>query len=136
MEILNIFERKLRIKNYSERTITTYLFYSKQFLINTGTKDAYQLSIKSLDLYLQNYKYTSISQQNQIINALKLFYKYVLNKSDIHLSKIERPRKQKYLPKVNISLSLANKYLSYKFNASFLSSSVKCLLILSFITKL
>ena len=85
MEILNIFERKLRIKNYSERTITTYLFYSKQFLINTGTKDAYQLSIKSLDLYLQNYKYTSISQQNQIINALKLFYKYVLNKSDIHL---------------------------------------------------
>lgn len=100
MEILNIFERKLRIKNYSERTIKTYLFYSKQFLINTSTKDAYQLSIKSLDLYLQNYKYTSISQQNQIINALKLFYRYILNKSDIHLSKIERPRKQKHLPKV------------------------------------
>ena len=114
MEILNIFERKLRIKNYSERTIKTYLFYSKQFLINTSTKDAYQLSIKSLDLYLQNYKYTSISQQNQIINALKLFYRYILNKSDIHLSKIERPRKQKHLPKVIVKEILIKRISSIK----------------------
>lgn len=64
MEVLNIFEKRLRVKNYSERTIKTYLFYSKQFLINLNVKDAYQLTTKQLVCYLQSYKYTSISQQN------------------------------------------------------------------------
>ena len=100
MQVLNVFEKRLRLKNYSERTIKTYLFYSKQFLINTNVKDAYQLTTKELISYLESYNYTSISQQNQVINALKLFYKCILNRADIHLSKIERPRKEKHLPQV------------------------------------
>lgn len=100
MEILNIFEKRLRIKNYSERTIKTYCFYSKQFLLNLNVKDSYQLTTKQLFDYLYSYKYTSISQQNQVINSLKLFYKYILNRSEIHLKKIERPRKERHLPQV------------------------------------
>ena len=32
--------------------------------------------------------------------CLKLFAKYILNKKDIHLSKIERPKSEKKLPQV------------------------------------
>jgi site-specific recombinase XerD len=96
---LEKFNKILRLKNYSERTIEIYSFYILKFyeLLN---KEVYQLNIRDLNEYLYNYKYTSISQQNQIINSLKLFYKYILNKRDIHLNKIERPRKEKHLPRV------------------------------------
>ncbi len=52
MEVLNVFEKRLRIKNYSERTIKTYSFYSKQFILNLNVKDAYQLTTKQLVDYL------------------------------------------------------------------------------------
>lgn len=112
MEVLNVFEKRLRLRNYSERTIKTYSFYSRQFLINLNVKDAYQLTTKELVLYLEAYKYTSISQQNQVINTLKLFYKHILNRSEIHLSKIERPRKEKHLPRV-----IDRDFLVLKINA-------------------
>ena len=100
MEVLNVFEKKLRVRNYAQRTIEVYLHYTKQFLVDVKVKDAYQLTTKELVSYLQSYNYTSISQQNQVINALKLFYKYILDRSEIHLSKIERPRKERHLPQV------------------------------------
>lgn len=100
MDILNIYQRRLRVKNYSERTIETYSYYLKQFIINSDIKDPYQLTTGQMIKYLQEYNYTSISQQNQIINGLKQLYKRILNRSDIHLSKIERPRKEKKLPQV------------------------------------
>ena len=100
MKILEIFENRLRYKHYSERTIQMYIHYTEKFLFDTKTKDPYKLTTKMLVYYLHSYNYSSISQQNQIINSLKLFYKYVLNKSEIHLDKIERPRKEKTLPKI------------------------------------
>ena len=42
MQILEIFEKKLRQKNYSTNTIKCYVSYVKMFLINQSTKDAYQ----------------------------------------------------------------------------------------------
>lgn len=100
MKVLEIFRNKLRLKNYSVRTIDTYCSYVKLYIIHIGISDPYQLTLKELNNYLTTYKYKSISQQNQIINSLKLFYKYILNKSNIHLNKIERPRTEKRLPKV------------------------------------
>jgi site-specific recombinase XerD len=94
---LEIYENNLRVKNYSERTIKMYIHYVKLY-INSSVKETSKLTLKDLDEYLLNFKYSSISQQNQIINSLKLFYKYCLNKKDIHLSKIERPRGEKKLP--------------------------------------
>lgn len=96
---LEKFSNILRVKNYSERTINSYISYCN-FYINFNKKETYSLNEKDLTEYVNNYKYSSISQQNQIISSLKLFYKYILNKKNIHLDKIERPRKEKKLPKV------------------------------------
>lgn len=97
--ILEIYEKNLRIRNYSQQTISMYSFYTKEFLLKMN-KDPYQLSLKELNEYLFNFSYSSISQQNQIISALKKFYELFLNKKDIHLSKITRPRTEKRLPQI------------------------------------
>lgn len=113
--ILDVFGNYLKYKNYSERTIQIYKHYLNKFLIYNKTIDPYQLTIKQLNKYLLETKYSSISQQNQIINSLKLFFKYILKKSEIHLNKIERPRSEKKLPKIiekkhslNIYKSISN----------------------------
>jgi len=100
MKILEIYKNKLRFKNYSKRTIEVYSHYFEQFLINEKIKDAYQVSTNDIVCYLEHFDYTSISQQNQIIGSLKLFARFILNKKDIHLKKIERPKKEKKLPRV------------------------------------
>jgi integrase len=48
---------------------------------------------------LSNYPYTSISQQNQIINAVKFLYEKVLDRKYGKVC-FERPRKEKHLPQV------------------------------------
>lgn len=95
---LEKFEKYLGFKNYSDRTIEMYLHYSYKFLIEFD-KDIYHVSQKEAINYLMNRKYTSISQQNQIINSAKLLYKYVVG-SKIGILDVERPRKEKTLPKV------------------------------------
>ena len=72
---LEKFEKSLRFKNYSERTVEMYLHYSYKFLFEFD-KDIYHIPQKEAINYLMNKKYTSISQQNQIINSIKLLYKY------------------------------------------------------------
>ena len=100
MKILEIYTQKLRYRNYSKRTIETYACYLQRFFDEEGIKDPYQVTLSQIRGYLENKGYSSVSQQNQIIGALKLFAKYILGKSNLHLSKIERPKKQKKLPKV------------------------------------
>lgn len=100
MKILEVFEEKLRYKNYSDRTIKTYTSYLKQFIQTQNIKDPYQVSTKQICEFLHTNKFTSTSQQNQFIGCLKLFAKHILNKKDVHLSKIERPKSEKKLPKV------------------------------------
>jgi site-specific recombinase XerD len=100
MKILKVFEEKLRYKNYSNNSIKLYISYLKLFLEIEKIKDPYQIRTQQIISFLENYPYTSCSQQNQYIGALKLFAKYILNKKDIHLSKIERPKSEKKLPKV------------------------------------
>lgn len=100
MKILKIFEEKLRYKNYSERSIKVYTSYLSQFLIEEDIKDPYQITTSKITKFLESKSYSSTSQQNQYIGCLKLFAKYILNKKDIHLSKIERPKSEKKLPQV------------------------------------
>jgi len=100
MKILEIFTEKLRYKNYSPRTIDVYKSYLKNFLQYNNIKDPYQVTTNQIVKFLESHNFTSTSQQNQYIGCLKLFAKYILNKKDIHLSKIERPRKEKKLPRV------------------------------------
>lgn len=93
MKILEVYTKKLRYKRYAERTIETYVFYLKEFLEIENIKDPYQVSLLKITNYLENRKYSSVSKQNQIIGSLKLFARYILNKKEVHLNKIERPRK-------------------------------------------
>jgi site-specific recombinase XerD len=109
MKILKIFQEKLRYKNYSDRSIKLYTSYLSNFLKEVKVKDPYQVRTQQIVDFLQNYSYTSTSQQNQYIGTLKLFAKYVLNKKDIHLTKIERPKSEKKLPRVIYGDSIKEK---------------------------
>jgi site-specific recombinase XerD len=100
MIILKIFEEKLRYKNYSDRSIRLYVSYLKNFINHEGIKDPYQIRTYQIESFLEKYPYTSRSQQNQYIGSLKLFAKYILNKKDVHLTKIERPKKERKLPRI------------------------------------
>lgn len=91
-------ENILRFKNYSENSIRIYLYYNKEFLLSFN-KDIYHINKKETIEYIINYNYTSISQQNQIISSIKLLYKFILN-VNLNNIKIERPRKEKILPKI------------------------------------
>lgn len=72
------FENNMRVKNYSSNTIKIYSHYCGIFLSNFES-DFYHISIKNTIIFLQNYKYTSLSQQNQFISSIKLIFKYLRN---------------------------------------------------------
>lgn len=97
-KIIQEYEDKLRYFNYSNSTIKMYKHYIIEF-VNSFDKQTIHLSANDYSTYLSNYKFTSVSQQNQIINAIKFLYEKVLNKK---YNKVDftRPRKEKHLPKV------------------------------------
>ncbi len=103
-------ENILRFRNYSEQTIKTYVSYCEKFLMSFD-KDVYHISVKEAKNYLENYAYTSISQQNQIISSIKFLYTNVVG-SKLNTLKITRPRKEKKLPKVIDSEYLKETILS------------------------
>ena len=100
MKIIERYKQKLRYKNYSERTIETYSCYLEKFFDYVEINDPYQITLKQIIDFLENYKYTSISQQNQFIGSLKLFSRYILNKKVKSLNIIERPKRKKRIPLV------------------------------------
>jgi site-specific recombinase XerD len=100
MKILEIFENRLRYKNYSQNTIKVYKQTLSQYFKDIDCKDPYRISTKEIIDYLESKTFSSIAQQNQFIGSLKLFARYILGKKDVHLDKIERPKKEKKLPQV------------------------------------
>lgn len=95
---LENFIKFLNWKNYSQRTINNYLSCLKKFLLIVKTHPS-QLTQKDIDYFIKNYKFTSISQQNQYINSIKIFYTKILNSKLIKIN-LERPRKEKHLPRI------------------------------------
>lgn len=75
------------------------MHYIIQFLNSIGDKQIIHLSSKEFQAYLDNYKFTSVSQQNQIINAIRFLYKFGLDKKYDKVS-FTRPKKEKKLPRV------------------------------------
>ena len=98
-KIIKICEQKFIYLNYSPRTSDNYLSHIKTFLNNVGNRQIIHLSAKDFQSYLDSYKFTSISQQNQVINAIKFLYKEVLNKKYDKVN-FKRPKSEKKLPKV------------------------------------
>ena len=65
---------------YSKRTKDNYLSHIKRFLESIGDKQIIHLNSNDFQKYLNNYEFTSISQQNQIINSIRFLYKEALNR--------------------------------------------------------
>jgi len=97
----------LNYKNYSQKTINNYIFCVKNTCKIVSTPPS-QLTAKTVDIFLYNFKFSSISQQNVYISALKLFLKNILN-IQLNTINLERPRKEKHLPRVIDSETLIQK---------------------------
>lgn len=98
LSTLKICEEKLKYLNYSDSTRRTYLHYINEFL-KSQNKSTAHLNSKDLSDYISNYKFSSISKQNQVINAIVFLYKKVLNRKYNKVS-FERPKKERTLPRV------------------------------------
>jgi site-specific recombinase XerD len=95
---LKICEQKFKYLNYSKRTADNYISHISRFL-KTQEKSFLHLNSNDFQTYLDNYKFTSISQQNQVINAIRFLYKEVLGKKYDKVS-FKRPKTEKKLPRV------------------------------------
>jgi len=98
MNILKICEQKFKYLNYSKNTFKVNIKHIDDFVIKTN-KYPQHYNSKDFQLYLDNYKFTSISQQNQVINAIRFLYKEVLGKKYDKVS-FKRPKSEKKLPRV------------------------------------
>ena len=98
-KIVKICEQKFTYLNYSNKTKDVYLYYIKEFVRYCGDKRITHINSNDFQSYLDNYSFTSVSQQNQVINAIRFLYKFGLNKKYDKVS-FNRPRTEKKLPKV------------------------------------
>lgn len=98
-KIIKICEEKFIYLNYSKKTKDNYLSHIKHFILSIGNKQIIHLNSKDFQSHLDNYSFTSVSQQNQVINAIRFLYKYGLEKKYDKVS-FKRPRTEKKLPKV------------------------------------
>ena len=96
------FNRYLLSKRYSSNTIKTYSEALKSFLTFCNTKTIKDITNNDVILYNNNYiikNNLSSSYQNQIVNAIKLYFK-IVKETAIEIEKIHRPKKEKALPNV------------------------------------
>jgi site-specific recombinase XerD len=98
-KIIKICEEKFIYLNYSPRTRENYLSHINRFLESIGEKQIIHCNSGDFQNYLDSYKFSSVSQQNQIINSIRFLYKFGLNKKYDKVS-FKRPRTEKKLPKV------------------------------------
>jgi len=97
-KLLKIYIEKLKYFKYSPHTVSSYAHYVEKFLIKI---DKYPQHLTGADFqkYLDNFSFSSISQQNQIISAIKLLYEKVLKRKYKKID-FQRPRKKKKLPQI------------------------------------
>jgi integrase/recombinase XerD len=96
------FNRYLLSKRYSSNTIKTYSEALKSFLTFWNTKAIKDITNDDVILYNNNYilkNNLSSSYQNQIVNAIKLYFK-IVKETAIEIDKIHRPKREKSLPNV------------------------------------
>jgi integrase/recombinase XerD len=96
------FKQWLRSKRYSESTITTYSEALKSFLV--FYRDKAVAAINNEDVIVYNNEHIlknklSASYQNQVINAIKLFFQTIRD-TKMLVDKIHRPKRAKVLPNV------------------------------------
>lgn len=97
-DYFQITKQKLKYYGYTNRTCEIYFSYISKFLKWVDVPFS-KINSNHFSNYLLWYNFSSFSQQNQIINALKFLYEKVLGKK---YDKVDftRPRKEHKLPNV------------------------------------
>lgn len=96
------FTQWLRSKRYSENTVKTYTEALRVFLQFFSDRALNTISNEDIVIFNNEYilkKKLSASYQNQMVNAVKLFFQTVQNRR-LDIEKIHRPKKSKTLPNV------------------------------------
>lgn len=96
------FKNYMNYRRYSENTIKTYSDALEVFFRFFHNKKLESLTIEDIIQFNNDYimrKNLSSSYQNQVINAVKLFYRNRFNKT-MEVEFIQRPRREKRLPNV------------------------------------
>ena len=97
---MNNLARELRVRNYSKRTIKSYLYYNKE-LLRFANKFSDEIDRKNLVDYIE-YLYDSnksTATVNLVINALKFYYTNILQRKFFNdISGIKRPKREKKMP--------------------------------------
>lgn len=99
---LKNFQAWMRSRRYSESTIKTYLDAMRSFLVFFNTKPINEINNDDVIVYNNEFilKNTiSSSYQNQIVNAIKLYFT-TIHETKIVIEKIHRPKRAKVLPNV------------------------------------
>ncbi|MEI8099612.1 MAG: site-specific tyrosine recombinase/integron integrase [Sediminibacterium sp.] len=99
---LQAFKQWLQSRRYSPSTIKTYTEALKSFLVYFNDKPVSTLTNQDVIDYNTHYilkKNLSTSFQNQVVNAIKLYFNTLQN-IEIVIDKIHRPRREKLLPNV------------------------------------
>ena len=102
MQALLKFTQWLTSKRYSPSTVKTYTDALKSFLVFFREKPIAEITNNDVILYNNDFiirNNLSASYQNQIANAIKLYFKTVLE-TKIDIEKIHRPKRPKLLPNV------------------------------------
>jgi integrase/recombinase XerD len=102
IEQIEKFKQWMRSKRYSESTISTYSEALKSFLLFYREKPVVEINNEDVIIYNNEYilkNKLSASYQNQIVNAIKLFFMTVRG-TKIEVDKIHRPKRAKLLPNV------------------------------------
>ena len=96
------FKQWMRSRRYSESTITTYTEALKSFLVFYREKPIVEITNEDVIVYNNDYilkNNLSASYQNQIVNAIKLFFQ-TIRETKMMVDKIHRPKRAKLLPNV------------------------------------
>ena len=95
-EYLKDYENELRLRNYSENTISCYLSLTKLFL-EQFKQDPSAISEKEIKDYLRASSSHALLKQR--IGALKRFYQFVI-KQPLKFKYIDYPRPEEHLPEI------------------------------------
>ena len=92
-------EKELRIRNYSQKTVRSYLFYNMKFL-GFIKKSADEVRSTDIKIYLNYLKDKGLSGNaiSHVVSALKFYYEQVLGRKLFY--GIRYPRREKRLPTV------------------------------------
>jgi integrase/recombinase XerD len=96
------FKQWMRSKRYSESTVTSYSEALKSFFVFYREKPIAEITNDDVIVYNNDFilkNNLSASYQNQIVNAIKLFFQTVRD-TKIMVDKIHRPKRAKLLPNV------------------------------------